>query len=266
MWWNTGPATAVRECTVQLNSFIYIPTRMQMQTTACGSRPAAEAAPACAWNYSAKENKYSSVSWGRCRDDRKKEEKRGKINVIKLIENSFGINSSELGAIGNRVLGRSVLVFSLFFSVPWGSSVCLSMEQQKQKQKQRSRFERAGRWDLWRSTNVLFFVVFVVSVKSSQREQKWTCWRKSFWLGQQNRVKQWKSLIYRQQGDDIKFKESSVGFLQVLKAKNTKSLIKAESSQKKRDNLLHRHQSAVTSKTTRIHQVGLVGTHTYTHL
>lgn len=212
MWWNTGPASAVRECTVQLNSFIYIPTRMQMQTTACGSRPAAEAAPACAWNYSAKEYKYSSVSWGRCRDARKKEEKRGKINVIKLIENSFGINSTELGAIGNRVLGRSVLVFFHFFSVPWGSSVCLSMEQQKQKQKQRSRFERAGRWDLWRSTNVLFFVVFVVSVKSSQREQKWTCWRKSFRLGQQNRVKQWKSLIYRQQGDDIKFKESSVGF------------------------------------------------------
>lgn len=35
--------------------------------------------------------------------------------MIKLIENSFGINSSELGAIGNRVLGRSVLVFFNFF-------------------------------------------------------------------------------------------------------------------------------------------------------
>lgn len=51
--------------------------------------------------------------------------KRGKINVIKLIENSFGINSSELGAIGNRVLGRSVLVFFHFFFLCRGEVLCV---------------------------------------------------------------------------------------------------------------------------------------------
>lgn len=118
-----------------------------------------------------KENKYSSVSWGRCRDDRKKEEKRGKINVIKLIENSFGINSSELGAIGNRVLGRSVLVFFNFFFCAVGK-FCVFIYGTTEAEAKAAFTFRASR--PLRPLAVDQRVVFrgVVSVKSSQREQR----------------------------------------------------------------------------------------------